>query len=186
MEYQDFIKILEQGATKRIKPLSLPTSCSLSRIPEAFSRTFPSIISVLNDNLKKLCPNKNQVIAIYSLQPATLAIWSKTPCLGRIIDPRNPQYHFTCVLSYMLAAKEKLKNITTWASEDIKNIAVDFTSGEIMDQNYYFRKANCPQFEPGIIYGYFDPRELTIAWDIFNKTSRGLPYGLPMFNKNLY
>jgi hypothetical protein len=184
MEYKNFMQLLEQSARKRIKPLPLLTSSLPTRIPEAFRWTIPSIIAVLDANLNKICPARNKIIAIYSLKIATLAIWSKILHPDRIIDSINKQYHFICILSYMLVEQEKLATITVWTSEATHNIAIDFTTGEIMDQNCYFKKAHCPQPDSGMIYGYIDPRELTIAWEIFNKTSKGLPYGLSIVDKN--
>jgi CheY-like chemotaxis protein len=175
MEYKKFIQALEQCATLRLKPLSLPASCSLSRVPEAFSCTLSSIVAVLDANIDKICKNDEQSVAVFSLQPVS-AICDLKPNPNRIINLENPEHHFCCSLGYLLQQK-KTEKIYASSWSDSLNIIIDFTTGEIMDNECYFNKMKISK-NPGVVYGNIDESQLIIAWNIFNKKSNGFPYGL--------
>jgi hypothetical protein len=178
MEYEKFIEAFDKCliGIERIKTLSsLPAKYWLSRIPESFACTFPSIVSVINSNLKAICDNRWQTIALYTLEPAGLAIVNREPNPNRIVDPKNREHHFCCFLKYMLLDKKRLKTVTK--PNEGKIIVVDFTTGLIMNIDQYFYILKIGK-NPGAIYGGINEAQLTAAWEHFNKTSKGYPYGV--------
>jgi hypothetical protein len=162
MTYEQFIGTLMQHETSHVKALSFPESCSPRRIPDNFLVLLPAIIKILDRQKSKLC-QINQIVALFGLQAAPVAIKSSLPITSqRIIDARNPEQHLCCSLAYLITCTHTLSQIKSW--EGAENIIVDFTSGEIMDGNYYLAKlANTPG-KRSRLYGVLDSSRLDSVW----------------------
>ena len=153
MEQDTFYETLTGSQTERTKVLLLLSSRAAAGIPKVFTSTFPSIIANLTANLDKICRgaiNHAPTITLFDLQVPVVAIWSELPQkLHRVIDARNPGQHFCRILRYY------------------RNLVIDFTTGEIMDDNQYLRRLNLTK-KPGMVLGLIDPVALSNAWQLFN------------------
>ena len=78
MKYHDFINTVSQHQTDRIKPLSIPHSCSPAVIPKPFVTVIPEVLSIMEDHFLELSQN-HASIAIFGLQPVCFPIQSHAP-----------------------------------------------------------------------------------------------------------
>jgi hypothetical protein len=162
MIYEQFIGALREHETPHIKALSFPESCSPKKIPDAFLSLLPQIIKILEKQLTKLC-KLNQVVALFGLQTAPIAIKSTLPVTSkRIINIKNTEHHLCCSLSYLITSAENFNHIKSW--EGAENIIIDFTSGEIMDSDYYIAKLSNGAPKRNHLYGALDASHLDAAW----------------------
>jgi hypothetical protein len=163
MTYEQFIGTLRQHETLHVKALSFPESCSPRKIPEAFLSLLPKVIKILEKKAAKLCRFNNQVVALFGLQAAPIAIKSTLPITSqRIINTRNPEYHLCCSLSYLVTSVEGFQDIQSW--EGAENIIIDFTSGEIMNGNYYIAKLSQGKPKKTHLYGSIEASHLDAVW----------------------
>ncbi len=162
MTYEQFIATLLKHQTYHVKALSFPESCSPKKIPDSVLTLFPAIIKILEKQVAKLC-QLNQIIAVFGLQTAPIAINSSLPIIShRIIDRKQPKRHLCCSLSYMVSSANDFANIKSW--KETENIILDFTTGEIMDGNYYMTKLSHRPAVKGHLYGVLDSSELNAVW----------------------
>jgi hypothetical protein len=163
MDYKTFYEAITQNETARVKAAYFPASCAVERIPEVFTLTFPSIIEVINNNLGLLCKSEDQIIALYGLQPASGAICSDFSIkYNRIIDPTKPELHFCCTLDYLLVQASELNKLATWKGG--KSLAVNFTTGEIMNAGYFLHRLGLLPTPTGVLYGNIDQKILAKVW----------------------
>jgi len=162
MDYRHFIKIVSEHQTPRIKPLYLDNSCATKQIPDDFSNAIIDIIRIIDQYFNELSKGK-PIIAIFGLQMACIAIESKLPCArNRIFTVENKDKHFCCTLSYLPTASEDLQQIKDWTHSE--NLAIDFTSGFIMDKEQYICKALHLSNSGGKTYGQINDQKLRAAW----------------------
>lgn len=165
MRYERFIGVLEQNQTARVKAISFPESCSLTKIPEGFLALLPEVIKILESKITRLC-GFNQVIAIFGLQVAPIAIKSPLPLAeGRISNPSNPYQHLCVSLSYLVGCPQELSKVKSWAGAE--NIVIDFTSGEVMSAKYYMSKLFKDAGARVNLYGQISTSILEKVWNSF-------------------
>lgn len=167
MTYSRFIKVLRQYQTPHVKALAFPQSCAPSKIPNAFRLLLPDIIELLESHIDQFCA-QDQVMALFGLQPGSVALTSSAPgLLNRISNAQYPDTHLCCSLAYLTLSKQQLKQIQSWHGS--QNIIVDFTTGLVMDGPRYLSQvfAESPK---GIVYGSLNPAKLAMVWAIVNRS----------------
>jgi hypothetical protein len=166
MEYTYFIGILKQHQTRHVKALAFPQSCAPVQIPGLFGLLLPDIVELLENRIDQFCTG-DQVLALFGLQPGSIALASDYPQQhDRIINAQHPRVHLCCSLAYLTSAEQQLMQIETWHGS--QNIIIDFTTGAVMDGRQYLALVlNQPL--PGIIYGTLDEEKLTATWAMFRQ-----------------
>lgn len=163
MEYsRHFFITMKSAENDFVVALNIPQSCAMAQIPSEFRYCLPNIVDILNHNKKKLC-KKNEIIAVFGLQVTSAPLVSDTPKnTGRIISKDNPNIHFCCNLDYLPIPPHKKEKITSWRGS--KTIAIDFTTGIVMNNSEYINRLFHKDCDAGIIYGYLEPALLTSIW----------------------
>lgn len=165
MEYKSFTKIIKRGGCKEIDALSIPESCSMTRIPDEFGLLLPNVLKILHDNLYDLC-DKEEEINIIGMQVSFTPIISDLPrILDRVVDPKHHDWHFCCSLNYLVVRKVGDQKVKSW--ENAKSVIIDFTTGVVMDPNKYLSFV-LNQEKGGTIYGYLDSSLLNKIWNLIN------------------
>lgn len=169
MKYEDLIRLMEKYQTVRVKSIYFQNSCATQRIPWSFSALIPNIIEIINSHIDLLC-KENEIVAIFGLQPGPPALESDWPGLfNRTFDEKYPHDHFCLVLQYLMTTKANLPTLTTWSGS--QNLMIDFTTGELMDEERYLAMLGHDYPIKGQLYGVLDHSDLIQAWSSFNKKS---------------
>lgn len=166
MIYDHFIGTIRKNQTSHVKAISFQGSCAIERVPNALSALIPDITKALENNFHKLC-KKNQVIALFGIQPGPPLLESEQPLqLNRVLSKSTPKQHLCLSLQYVVAASDKLEQLKNW--EGASTLIIDFTTGLIMDSQYYFAKYfNCDL--KGTVYAQIKSSSLDKVWnDLLN------------------
>lgn len=159
MEYQKFISVISQNQTAKVKPVSLPNSSSPWPIPDKFQALLPDVIRIIEKNFDDLSDEK-QFIAIFGFQPTGMAIESDLPIINNRIFLRNHmRSHLSCSLYYLPV--DDLGKQQNWSR--YKSIVIDFTSGIVMDSNYYLCTMGV-RTTGGKVLGNIDAQKLKHVW----------------------
>lgn len=165
MDYTQFIKAVNRHKTANITALKIPSSCAMEQIPDLFSNLMGNICDIIKSNINKFC-NNNEVIAIFGLQPSIAPITSEIPKkLNRIINPKHPDWHFCCTLSYMALKTEKISTTKSWHNS--KSIVIDFTTGAIIDADRYLTTILSQKIN-GTVYGCLQQDLLKQIWEKYH------------------
>jgi hypothetical protein len=183
MHYDYFIGMIKNHETDRVKAYCGRSQSTLERIPSGFGLLLPEIITILNNNIDKLCP-PGKGIVLFGLQPATMMIASNEPVsLNRYLKDYTPDYHFCCTLEYMVVDLDEIENFTAW--EQTHSVIVDFTSGRIMDAAEYMSLLQADLYaegDSGQVYGKMNAYSLSLAWAIV-QIKQGEPSTKPLLTQ---
>lgn len=165
MFYQDFIQCVYEQGSEKIKAFKIEESCSTEQVPQEVLRILPALIELLEKNLPFV--SSSEVVFLFGLQPCAVSIHSDFPLrFNRVFDKKNSFKHLCCVLQYFLASKKSLDQDRSW--QKTQTLAIDFTTGFLMDNEYYFAKVfDLPS--QGLVYGSLQPSELNAIWARISK-----------------
>ncbi len=135
--YEDFIACVEQHQTDKVKALYFESCCTTKAIPNPVLSGVPSLIQFLEKTEPALC-QKGQCLYLFGLQPCAMVPHS---------DASEQQLYY--VLKYLLLDDNKNRP-ADWSEEH--NIVIDFSKGEVMDNQRYLSKV-FDQKPEGISYG---------------------------------
>jgi hypothetical protein len=165
MTYDHFIDVLTGYQTSHVKALAFPNSCAPKRIPSAFALLLSDVVALLEQHSAQLCPT-NQVIALFGLQPSSVALTSDYPLLlNRVLNKQHPNVHLCCSLAYLKTPKDQLSQIESW--QGAQNLIIDFTTGIVMDGLCYLSQI-FSEPKKGIVYGILNSVKLAKVWAIVN------------------
>ncbi len=164
MKYELFVDILKKHQTARVKALFFPGSCATERIPSLFAFLIPDIITILCNNINQLC-KENEVIAVFGIQPGPPPIESAQPLLlQRVLNKAYPRNHLCLVIQYLITTVDQMPQLTEW--NGAKSMIIDFTTGRLMNDDYYISTIEGKEHPKGIIFGAVDENKLDMIWDI--------------------
>lgn len=163
MDYSDFVNVLKQCQTPRIKVLSFPESCAPHKIPSGFLGLLPAVVQLLNSCLQMFCRDSQQVLALFGLQLGSVMINSDAPLqLQRVIDQKNPRQHLCCSLAFLTLSEREMQQTKNW--QTAHTLMIDFTTGLVMDGDYYTALVMNESPSEGVVYGTLDTHQLTDLW----------------------
>lgn len=165
MQYQTFINTIKCHETENVTALSYNDCCSLESFPPEFIPLLGEIVRLLDESKELICGETNCKIAIIGMQIIPRWLASKTAYKTRT---SGKNYHLCYLISYLLIGHNQEKP-RSWSHQE--TLVVDFTTGEIMDNDRYFSLA-FGESKRGCQLGTIPQKQLDIAWVMKNKNNR--------------
>lgn len=165
MDSRYFFGMVGQFETNRIQAYQgAIDSSALHQVPEAFGVLLQSIITIFHQNLDKFC-QPDQKLLLIGLQPLAIKYYSDYPIeKKRIFSADDSRAHFCCTLEYMRAGLSQPANMP-W--QDTRSILIDFTTGEVMDRDFFLARIMGQDSGQDKVLGVMDEQQLAAAWQRF-------------------
>ncbi len=161
MQYGEFLSFITAYQSKKVKPFSLPKSCSPEAIPTDFGFLLEDIIKIMEKYFSEFSDNQ-PFIGIFGLQPTSIAITTPLPMrINRVLERGFKKGHVCCVLSFLPLSHQDHAKVH-W--DDAKRLVVDFTRGILMSEQHYLYEL-FHIGSPGLIYGEFNSLKLQNIWE---------------------
>jgi hypothetical protein len=189
MPYSLFVKTIQQHQTDDIKVFLGRKASALERVPLSFIKLLGHVLPLMQANINQLRPNLHDLIVIFGLQPAAVMISTMTTG-----NEAKQNTHFCCTLDYMCCPHDQSTELTRLSSLQYKThtLMIDFTTGEIMDEDRYLAKICSENETNGYSYGYIPEDFSRAAWqqvewpvdEVVNNESAKIVYYNPFMIKD--
>jgi len=162
MQQYEFVAKIERllnknNISRKITVYKGKMNTSISNIPSSFINVMSEILTILSKSFNLICVEKNKGILIVGLKP----------CVSMI--EKNSEQHFCCSLEYEVHPLNKLHQIDKRTHS--KSVIINFTTGEIMNENMYVNQLFKDYLKNALVYGSIESQKLALCWKEANWNS---------------